>query len=105
MKMYWLSMRRWIGASLSLLLSLCLAYSVAAQIAPSPDPTAVQETLDELHAEYRDLRDGVPYTTEDLEPVDPDLFGIAIVTVGGDTYGVGDHEVEFAIQSISKAFV
>ena len=35
--------------------------------------------------------------------MDPDLFGIALVTVEGDTYGVGDSEVDFAIQSISKA--
>ena len=57
----------------SLPLALFLAYGAAAQVAPAPDPTAILQTLEELHETYRDLRDGMPYTTDGLEPVDPDL--------------------------------
>lgn len=41
----------------------------------------------------------------ELAKVDPELFGIAIATVDGQVYTVGDAGVPFTIQSISKAFV
>lgn len=40
----------------------------------------------------------------ELSKVNPDLFGIAIVTVDGHVYQVGDSRHPFSIQSISKAF-
>ncbi|WP_407550001.1 glutaminase [Streptomyces sp. Pv4-95] len=39
-----------------------------------------------------------------LERVDPGCFGIALADINGDVYGVGDWEVPFSVQSISKAF-
>jgi glutaminase len=39
-----------------------------------------------------------------LVKVDPKLFGIALVTVEGDVYSVGDIKTEVSIQSISKVF-
>ncbi|MBZ4020175.1 glutaminase [Streptomyces purpurogeneiscleroticus] len=39
-----------------------------------------------------------------LERVSPDRFGIALTDIHGETYGVGDWEVPFSVQSISKAF-
>lgn len=39
-----------------------------------------------------------------LATVDPELFGISVVTVTGDTMTAGDADVEFAIESISKVF-
>ena len=41
----------------------------------------------------------------ELTTVDPTYFGLAVATVDGAVYSVGDAEVEFTIQSISKAFV
>lgn len=41
----------------------------------------------------------------ELAAVDPDHFGVALATLNGTVYSVGDSEVEFTIQSISKAFV
>lgn len=41
----------------------------------------------------------------ELAKVDPDRFGLALATVDGTVYAVGDADVEFTIQSISKAFV
>lgn len=39
-----------------------------------------------------------------LANVDPDQFGIAIATIDGQTFGIGDYQCKFSIQSISKAF-
>ncbi|GAA0455237.1 MULTISPECIES: glutaminase [Streptomyces] len=39
-----------------------------------------------------------------LERVSPDRFGIALADINGDVYGVGDWEVPFSVQSVSKAF-
>ncbi|RKH31831.1 glutaminase [Corallococcus sicarius] len=39
-----------------------------------------------------------------LAAVDPSRFGMALATVEGDVYGVGDWRVPFSIQSISKVF-
>ena len=39
-----------------------------------------------------------------LAQVDPRLFGIAIATVSGEVYVVGDADHPFAIESISKVF-
>lgn len=41
----------------------------------------------------------------ELAKVDPERFGVAMATVDGAVYSVGDAEVEFTMQSISKAFV
>ncbi len=41
----------------------------------------------------------------ELAKVAPNSFGIAMATVTGDLYAVGDSEVPFTIQSVSKAFV
>ncbi len=40
-----------------------------------------------------------------LAQADPDLFGVCVVEVDGGVHVAGDAEVEFSIQSISKAFV
>ena len=39
-----------------------------------------------------------------LAKVDPNLFGIALVTVDGKVYTAGDMKTEVSIQSISKVF-
>lgn len=39
-----------------------------------------------------------------LANVDPDQFGMAIATIDGQTFGIGDYQCKFSIQSISKAF-
>jgi glutaminase len=67
--------------------------------------TSLQHYLEQLHAEFMSINGGVvaDYIPE-LSKVDPDLFGIAIVTVDGHVYQVGDSRHPFSIQSISKAF-
>lgn len=48
-----------------------------------------------------DVADYIPV----LARADPDLFGVCVVEVDGGVHVAGDSDVEFSIQSISKAFV
>src|SRR6202021_3207136 len=36
--------------------------------------------------------------------VDPQLFGVCVATVDGQTFSAGDADCEFALESISKVF-
>ncbi|WP_030620834.1 glutaminase [Streptomyces sclerotialus] len=65
-----------------------------------------QAVLEEVAAHARPLvRQGkVADYIPALEQVSPDRFGIALADIHGDVYGVGDWEVPFSVQSISKAF-
>ena len=61
--------------------------------------------LEELLHTYAPLRDGkVADYIPELARVEPDHFGIALVTVDGHVHQVGDTLEPFTIQSISKAF-
>jgi glutaminase len=66
----------------------------------------VEDYLAELHARVSAMTGGSPadYIPE-LGKVDPSLFGIAIATVDGQIYAVGDADVPFTIQSVSKPFM
>jgi glutaminase len=65
----------------------------------------IDSYLRQIHAEIGRLRDGKPYSTiPAMANVDPDNFGIALATVDGQVYEVGDTREEFTIQSISKPF-
>lgn len=69
--------------------------------------TDLQAILDGIHAELSPrigegkVADYIP----ELAKVDPNQFGMAIATVSGDIYSVGDAVVPFSIQSISKVFM
>jgi glutaminase len=66
----------------------------------------VEDYLAELHGRVATISGGKPadYIPE-LGKVDPSLFGIAIATVDGQIYAVGDAEIPFTIQSVSKPFM
>jgi glutaminase len=66
----------------------------------------VENYLAELHDRILSVTGGKPadYIPE-LGKADPKLFGIAIATVDGQVYAVGDTEVPFTIQSVSKPFM
>ncbi len=72
----------------------------AAALAP------VEDYLAELYEHAAALTEGKPadYIPE-LGKADPSLFGIAIVTVDGQVYAVGDADRAFTIQSVSKPFM
>ena len=68
--------------------------------------SALASFLKDLHLKYKPLRDGaVANYIPELARVDPDLFGICVMTVDGQVYKVGDYDHLFTIQSISKLFV
>jgi glutaminase len=64
----------------------------------------MQRYLEDLFDRFRGLDDGeVASYIPELTLADPNWFGIALVTVDGSVYLVGDAWQEFTVQSISKA--
>lgn len=62
--------------------------------------------LKSLHEELKGVHDGEVATyIPELAKADPDWFGICLVTASGQVYEVGDTDIPFTIQSISKPFV
>ncbi|MCH7399619.1 glutaminase [Belliella sp. DSM 107340] len=63
-----------------------------------------QKVIEEVYNEVLDEnpRGKVATYIPELENVNPDQFGIALVDLEGNVYGVGDYQVPFSIQSISK---
>ncbi|KGD98244.1 glutaminase [Rhizobium sp. YS-1r] len=66
----------------------------------------LQAIVDEIHDKLAPrLGEGkVADYIPQLAHVDPKKFGMAIVTVDGETFKVGDADASFSIQSISKVF-
>jgi glutaminase len=95
--------RRWLRAGLFALLVVAGAAmaATAAQSGGNADK-AVKTALNK----YKGLSEGknADYIPA-LAKVDPNLFGIAVVTVDGKVHSAGDISTEVSIQSISKVFV
>jgi len=69
-------------------------------------PSPVMQYLEDLHAQIHRMQAGkVADYIPELARADPEWFGIAIVTVDGHIYQVGDSREPFTIQSVSKPFV
>lgn len=83
-------------------LTFCLG---AAPVATAQTPAEIEAALKAAHAKYQTLKEGknADYIPA-LAKVDPNLFGIALVTPDGKVYTVGDIKTEVSIQSISKVF-
>jgi len=64
-----------------------------------------QNAVDNAFNQFKTLKEGknADYIPA-LAKVDPNLFGIALVTVDGKVYTAGDVKTEVSIQSISKVF-
>jgi len=71
-----------------------------------PDAARVDELVASAHERNRWVSDGVvaDYIPA-LAAADPEAFGVCVADVGGSVHAAGDVDVEFSIQSISKAFV
>jgi glutaminase len=68
-------------------------------------PKEIQAAINAAHAQFSDAKEGanadyIPALAE----VDPNIFGIALVTPDGKVYSVGDIDSVVSIQSISKVF-
>jgi glutaminase len=82
-------------------LAVCAAgLTLAAQSTADPQ-TAVNNAFNQ----FKGLKEGknADYIPA-LAKVDPNLFGIALITVDGKVYTAGDIKTEVSIQSISKVF-
>jgi glutaminase len=69
------------------------------------DPDRIAKAVAATHARHKKNRRGknaryIPALAE----VDPQLFGICVATVDGQTFSAGDADTEFALESISKVF-
>lgn len=65
----------------------------------------INKALNEALAKYKTLQEGAnaDYIPA-LAKVDPNIYGISLVTTDGKVYSVGDVKSEVSIQSISKVF-
>jgi glutaminase len=90
---------------LPLLVAAAVALSLSAPVARAQTAAEVQAALDAAHAKYKDLKEGknADYIPA-LAKVDPNIYGIALVTTDGKVYTAGDVKSEVSIQSISKVF-
>jgi glutaminase len=82
-----------------------VAVGVAAQRPSEEIPAGTQAAVDAAYGKYRNLKEGknADYIPA-LAKVDPNLYGIALVTADGKVYTAGDTKTEVSIQSISKVF-
>lgn len=66
----------------------------------------LQNILNQIHAEIAKRTDSGEVATyiPELAAVDPDRFGLAVALTDGELLSVGDAEVPFSVQSISKVF-
>lgn len=90
----------------SFLTVMLLAVSTGNYASNACAPENIKSTLADVYQKYKSTQGGknADYIPE-LAKVNPALFGIAIITVDGKIASMGDADVPFAIESISKPFV
>jgi glutaminase len=73
--------------------------------APAATDSSTKAALERAYTKVMNVKEGknADYIPA-LAKVDPNIFGIALVTVNGDVYTTGDMKSEVSIQSISKVF-
>src|SRR6187549_1556851 len=85
---------------------LALAFSLsAAPMAQAQTPAEIEAALKAAYSKFKTLKEGknADYIPA-LAKVDPNVFGVALVTGDGKVYTAGDLTTEVSIQSISKVF-
>jgi glutaminase len=99
--------RRGLASSLiaALALTLTTGAAFAAKKAKTTAPNMTQTAMNDALAKYKDIQEGknADYIPA-LAKVDPNIYGIVVVTVDGKVYTAGDITSEVSIQSISKVF-
>jgi glutaminase len=91
-----------VGSVLSIAAALLVASVAVADVLPKAEVAAA---LSAAHQKYAGLQEGknADYIPA-LAKVDPNIYGIALVTTDGKVYTEGDVTSEVSIQSISKVF-
>ncbi|HEY6435154.1 MAG TPA: glutaminase, partial [Ignavibacteriaceae bacterium] len=89
---------------LIVLIALFLSGSVKL-IAQDLSKTNIEKVLNEAYNKFKDVKEGAnaDYIKE-LATVDPNIYGIALVTTDGQVYTAGDITSMVSIQSVSKVF-
>ncbi|MGL1886142.1 MAG: glutaminase A [Reichenbachiella sp.] len=87
-----------------MLLSLIQFNPVVAQSVKLTEKN-INKVLKEAYDKFKDVKEGAnaDYIKE-LATVDPNIFGISIVTANGKVYSMGDVDSRVSIQSVSKVF-
>lgn len=82
-----------------------LVIATGVQAADAPTQAEIEAALNAAIAKYKNLQEGAnaDYIPA-LAKVDPNIFGIALVTPDGQVFTAGDVTSEVSIQSISKVF-
>lgn len=64
-----------------------------------------QSILQEIYQETKmhPMTGSIATTIPELAKVSPDKFGMHLITINGEDFGIGDSEEKFSIQSVSKA--
>jgi glutaminase len=101
-KVFWRGAIASLG-SLLLTCTLLLAVSGSARAGDLPSGAEIKTALEDLHRAHRSKNHGEVYQSG-LKHVDASWFGIALATVDGRIYAVGDAERAFPIQSTAKIF-
>jgi glutaminase len=97
-----------VGTALACTTAACVLPQRSVWAKPPPNalaPVNVQAAVDAAYTEFKNLKEGAnaDYIPA-LARVDPNIYGIAVITVDGRTYTKGDLTSEVSIQSISKVF-
>jgi len=98
--------RLWYSLLVVLLISPALSILGWAQAGSGTLTKAkIEAVLNDAYNKFKDLKEGknADYIKE-LATVDPNIYGIAIVTTDGQVYTMGDLKSAVSIQSISKVF-
>lgn len=66
----------------------------------------MEAIINEIYNKYKNYtgKGSVAKYIPPLAKVDPNKYGISIITLQGDEYNIGDYTTRFSIQSISKVF-
>jgi glutaminase len=91
--------------ALRLLFAVIFVAAATASNAAGLEKTEIDAALNQAYTKYKGLKEGknADYIPA-LAKVPSEYFGIALVTVDGKIYTVGDIDKLFSIQSISKVF-
>ena len=89
----------------AIMLAALLLSSPANQFAQELSKANIEKALNDAYAKFKDVKEGAnaDYIKE-LATVDPNIFGIALVTTDGQVYTAGDVKSMVSIQSVSKVF-
>jgi len=98
--------RRKTSVIVSFITALALVVSIStAAYDDTLNPYKIKAAIKRAYDDYKNIKEGAnaDYIPA-LAKVDPNVFGIALITTDGKVYTAGDLKTEVSIQSISKVF-